>query len=143
VDRAVQLAADTQRTTSFVTNRQHERTLVDRRNRLDDGRAWAFGLTSINLDNFEEADIRTQRLKALDSYFTAHPGLIIGIKLAHPHQAVRFDDANPLGAYESSHEPLRRGVRPERNHSPLMQPCLHSKSRPIATLLARKTPQPQ
>ena len=48
--------------------------------------------------------VREARLEALASYFQARPDLFIGIKLAHAHQAVSFDDPAYLGVYDIAAE---------------------------------------
>ena len=101
VDQAVLLAVYTHHTSGYFTNRQLEETLVDARNVSpdDDGTPWAWGMVSITFDDFE-GETRTSRLDALASYFEHRPDLFIGIKLAHAHQAVAFDDEAYLGVYE-------------------------------------------
>jgi len=57
-------------------------------------------MASINFDDFEEPKVAEKRLTALSTYFEKRPDLFIGIKLAHAHQAVSFDDPLYLGVYD-------------------------------------------
>jgi predicted TIM-barrel fold metal-dependent hydrolase len=111
IDHAVLFAVYTQRTTGFVTNEEVEAMLADPRNRAADGLPWAFGLASINffdgyIDERGLADERVARSRvgALASYFERRPDLFIGIKLAHAHQGVTFDDPRYLGVYDVAAE---------------------------------------
>ena len=100
VDRAVLLATYTHHTAGFMTNRALEQILIDPRNAKDDGSVWAWGMASINFDDFTEGDNAHRRLEVLESYFAQRPDLFIGIKLAHAHQRVAFDDDRYLGVYD-------------------------------------------
>lgn len=107
VDHAVLFAVYTQKTTGWFANEDLEAVLTDPRNVAADGLPWAFGLASIDLfDGYVKADgtvdatIAKTRLDALSSYFERRRDLFIGIKLAHPHQHVAFDDGRFLGVYE-------------------------------------------
>jgi len=107
VDHAVLFAVYTQKTTGFFSNEDLEAQLVDPRNVAADGLPWAWGLASINFfDGFVDdkgaldEKVSKSRLDALSSYFERRRDLFIGIKLAHAHQAVAFDDARYLGVYE-------------------------------------------
>ena len=93
------ILAFTHHTVGFASNRELEK-LTDARNISPDGHPWAWGLASVNYDDFSDPEIARDRLAALSSYFEAHPGLFIGIKLAHTHQAVGFDDPVYLGVYD-------------------------------------------
>ena len=104
VDRAVLLATYTHHTAGFMTNQALEKILIDPRNAKEDGSQWAWGMASINFDDFEEDDNAHRRLDVLQSYFTQRPDLFIGIKLAHAHQGVAFDNENYLGVYEVAAE---------------------------------------
>ena len=90
VDRGVLLATYTHHTVGFATNRYLESLLWDERNETEDGRPRFLGMASVNLDEFEDETTRQLRLDALESYLVDER--IIGIKLAHAHQAVAFDD---------------------------------------------------
>jgi predicted TIM-barrel fold metal-dependent hydrolase len=105
IDHAVLFAVYTQKTTGFATNEEVEAMLVDPRNRAADGLPWAFGLASINFfDGYLDEDVQRSRLDALASYFERRPDLFIGIKLAHAHQGVSFDDPRYLGVYDVAAE---------------------------------------
>lgn len=100
VDHAFLLAVYTHKTTGYFTNTQLEDALLDARN-VSNGKRWAYGLASIDLfEGWDDAAERATRLSALSSYFEAHPGLFVGIKLAHAHQAVALDDDRFLGVYD-------------------------------------------
>ncbi len=98
VDRAVLLAAYTHHTVGFSTNRFVSSVLRDGRNPVGESGPRLLGLASINLDEFEDTMIREQRLDALESHLAS--GDFIGIKLAHAHQAIAFDDPLYDGIYE-------------------------------------------
>jgi len=98
VDRAVLLAAYTQHTVGFSTNRFVSSVLRDSQNPSEDGVPRLLGLASINLDGFDVPEIRAHRLDALESHLAS--GDFIGIKLAHAHQAIQFDDPLYDGIYE-------------------------------------------
>lgn len=107
VDHALLFAVYTQKTTGWLANEDLEAILTDPRNVASDGLPWAFGLASINFfDGYLKADgtldpaVSRARLDALGSYFEKRRDLFIGIKLAHPHQQVAFDDARYLGVYD-------------------------------------------
>lgn len=107
VDHAVLFAVYTQKTTGWFANEDLEAVLTDPRNVARDGLPWAFGLASIDFfDGYLKADgtvdpaVSKARLDALASYFEKRRDLFIGIKLAHPHQQVAFDDARYLGVYD-------------------------------------------
>jgi len=100
VSRGVLLATYTHHTIGYTTNRQLEALLTDPKNHSLNGLPWAWGMVSVNYDQFENEAVASQRLEALGSYFERQPELLIGIKLAHAHQAVRFDDPIYLGVYD-------------------------------------------
>lgn len=102
VDHAVLYAVYTHKTTGYFTNEQLLSALLDERNTsATPGVPWAFGFASINFfDGFLDPGKEQARLDALSSYLEKYPGRIIGIKLAHAHQAVAFDDAAYLGVYD-------------------------------------------
>ena len=111
IDHAVLFAVYTQKTTGYASNEEVEAMLADPRNRGADGLPWAFGLASINFfDGYVDAQGRVDervarsRLDALASYFERRPDLFIGIKLAHAHQGVAFDDARYLSVYDLAAE---------------------------------------
>ena len=107
VAHAVILATYTHHTIGYASNREIEAKLVDSRNQSPDGLPWAWGMASVNYDDFEDESVARQRLTALESYFEQHPDLFIGIKLAHAHQAVSFEDPIYLGVYDVA---ARQGV---------------------------------
>ena len=98
VDRSVLLAAYTHHTVGFSTNRFVSSVLRDGRNPVGESGPRLLGLASINLDEFEDTMIREQRLDALESHLAS--GDFVGIKLAHAHQAIAFDDPLYDGIYE-------------------------------------------
>ena len=98
VDHAVLLASYTQHTVGFATNRHVESVINDERNRPGEGGPIFYGMASINLDDFTDADVAASRLSALETYLEQHR--FIGIKLAHAHQGVAFDDPLYDGIYE-------------------------------------------
>jgi uncharacterized protein len=107
VDHAVLFAVYTQKTTGYLTNEEVAAMVTDSRNRGADGLPWAFALASINFfDGYVRADgtldpqVSAQRLRALASYFEVRRDVFIGIKLAHAHQGVAFDDARFQGVYD-------------------------------------------
>jgi len=97
VDHALLLAVYAQNTTAHFENAALDQLLRSPSN--DD---WARGMVSINFEDWDPA-----RLEALDSWLRVHPDRIVGIKLAHAHQGVAFDDPTYLGVYEVA---ARRGV---------------------------------
>lgn len=100
VDHGVLLAAYTHHTTGFMTNKGVDEILRDPRNKNEDGTPWAWGMASINFDDFTDPGVAETRLDALASYFEQRRDRFIGIKLAHAHQAVTFDDPDYLGVYD-------------------------------------------
>jgi len=100
VAHGVLLATYTTKTTGYAENRMIEGLLNDSRNVNPDGSRWAWGMASIDFENFENPRIRKSRLAALESYFIQRPDLFVGIKLAHAHQAVGFDDPLYLEVYD-------------------------------------------
>ena len=100
VAHGVILATYTHHTIGYASNRELEEKLIDPRNVSPDGRPWAWGLASVNYDDFEDPAVAEQRLSALSTYFEARPNRFIGIKLAHAHQAVGLDDPIYLGVYD-------------------------------------------
>ena len=105
VDRSVLLAAYTQHTVGFSTNRFVSSVLRDQRNPMGPHGPRLLGLASINIDGFDDPLLRDQRLAALESHLAS--GDFIGIKLAHAHQAIAFDDPLYDGIYEVA---SRQGV---------------------------------
>ena len=90
VDRGVVLATYTHHTVGYATNRYIEKLVWDERNDDGSGRPRFWGMASVNLDDFADDAIRTQRLEALRTYLS--DPRIIGVKMAHAHQGVAFDD---------------------------------------------------
>lgn len=99
IDHVALFAVYTHHTTGYFTNTQLERLLLDPRNvSTDSSKPWAWGYVSINF--FDDWSGTSQdRLDALASFFEARRDLFIGIKLAHAHQAVAFDDPAYQGVY--------------------------------------------
>lgn len=105
VDHAVLYAVYAPETTGVFTNRELQAALTDERNVRDDGTPWAYGFASIDFVDFTDDEAEAERrLEALGSYFEGHPDLFIGIKLAHPHQQVAFDDEAYFGVYDVAAE---------------------------------------
>ena len=104
VGHGVLLATYTHHTIGYTPNRVIEAMLDDARNVNPDGSRWSWGMASINFEGYEEPGVAEARLEALASYFQARPDLFIGIKLAHAHQAVSFDDPAFLGVYDIAAE---------------------------------------
>lgn len=102
IDRVVLYAVYAQETTGYFTNEQLAAVLLDERNTRDaQGRPWARGFASVNyFDGWATPGVASKRLAALDSWLAKYPELLIGIKLAHAHQAVAFDDPAYLGVYD-------------------------------------------
>ncbi len=98
VDRVLLLAVYTQRTTGYFENEALDACLAAPENA--DG--WARGLASLDLIGW-----RPENLAHLESWIEAHPERFVGIKLAHAHQAVTFDDEAYLGVYDVA---ARHGV---------------------------------
>lgn len=107
VDHAVLFAVYTQKTTGFMTNEEVESIVTSPHNSAPDGLPWAFAMASINFfDGYVRADgtldpvVSARRLAALSGYFDRRRDVFIGIKLAHAHQGVAFDDVRYLGVYD-------------------------------------------
>lgn len=100
VDHAVLYAVYTYRTSGFFTNEQLDEALGAQNTPEADGLPWAWGFASIDFFGDWENDA-PRRLDALSSFFEAdRQGRFVGIKLAHAHQAVAFDDPRYLGVYD-------------------------------------------
>jgi uncharacterized protein len=99
VDHAVLYAVYAQHTSGYFTNAQLIEALRDPAN---DG--WAWGLASINLDDVTDPAVRDARIAALRSAFESAPEVLLGIKLAHAHQQVAFDDEVLLPLYDLAAE---------------------------------------
>lgn len=115
VDRGVILATYTHHTVGFATNRYIEQRVWDPRNVDQSGRPLLLGMASVNLDDFADESVRARRLEALATYL--EDPRFIGIKLAHAHQAVAFDDPvlddlYALAARYSAPVLLHTGVSP-------------------------------
>jgi len=74
--------------------------LIDERNSDSSGNPVFWGMASINFEDYEDSDIRKVRLEALESYFKQRPDLFIGLKLAHAHQGVAFNDSLYYDVFE-------------------------------------------
>jgi hypothetical protein len=99
VGNAVLYAVYTPGTTGYFTNEQLAAALLDARNVATAGGPWAWGFASLDFDGWTD-DLAGERLAALRSYLATYPELFVGIKLAHAHQGVRFDDAEYQGVYQ-------------------------------------------
>ncbi|MCB9596136.1 MAG: amidohydrolase family protein [Sandaracinaceae bacterium] len=98
IDQVLLLAVYTPQTTGFFENAALDERLAAPRNA--DG--WARGLASVRFDVWSP-----ENLEHLESWLEAHPERFAGIKLAHAHQAVTFDDPEYLGVYDVA---ARQGV---------------------------------
>jgi len=104
IDHGVLYAVYTQHTTGYLANERLTELLTDPQNGAPGGAATPgqdprfWGFASINFDDWTGAVV-DDRLGALASYFETHPGLFIGIKLAHAHQLVSFADPAFHGVY--------------------------------------------
>lgn len=98
VDHVLLLAVYTPRTTGYFENEALHSHLASAENA--DG--WARGLASVHFEEWT-----TDRLALLESWIETYPEHFAGIKLAHAHQAVRFDDPAYLGVYDVA---ARHGV---------------------------------
>lgn len=106
VDRVLLFAVYTSETTGYFENEALDALLGDPRNTRGD-EPWAAGLASIDFTDWDTPGTPARRLSALESWLEAHPDRLVGIKLAHAHQAVTFDDPAYLGVYDVA---ARRGV---------------------------------
>ncbi|MCU0692049.1 MAG: amidohydrolase [Polyangiaceae bacterium] len=104
IDHGVIVAAYTHHTAGFLTNRGLEDFLTDERNVAADSKPWAWGMVSINFDDFDDANLRAERIAALRSYFLQRPDLFIGIKLAHVHQNTPLNDETTYAVYDVAAE---------------------------------------
>lgn len=93
IDRALLLAVYTMDTTGYATNSELEGYLTDKRNSNDSGSRILWGMASINFENYDDSELRNSRLEALESYFKQRPDIFVGLKLAHAHQGVPFNDS--------------------------------------------------
>lgn len=98
VEHAVLFAVYAPRSTGVFSNEALLAALDDPRNIAGDGRPWAWGLASVDFENWTE-DVANQRLADLRTLLTDRADRLIGIKLAHAHQGVRFDDPAYMGVY--------------------------------------------
>jgi predicted TIM-barrel fold metal-dependent hydrolase len=92
VDRALLLAVYTHHTSGYFTNAQLLDVLRHPQNATPDGKKLCYGLVSINLDNLDDASHFGKKIEATRSYLQKHRNVFVGIKLAHAHQAVAFND---------------------------------------------------
>ncbi|MCZ7680875.1 MAG: hypothetical protein M5U28_19690 [Sandaracinaceae bacterium] len=106
VDRVVLLAVYTPETTGYFENVALDGLIADPRNERD-GERWAYGLPSVNFTDWDMPGVPERRLAALESWLATHPDRHVGVKLAHAHQAVTFDDPAYLGVYDVA---ARQGV---------------------------------
>lgn len=92
VEKGILLAVYAQNTTGYAHNRYLEDLLVDERNKGADGKQALWGMVGVNFDDYENEALRAARMEAISSYFEQRPDLFVGIKLAHAHQSVPFND---------------------------------------------------
>jgi uncharacterized protein len=100
IDRAVILAVYSMDTTGYATNSELEGYLTDERNADSQGDPVFWGMASINFEDFDDEEIRSARLEAVESYFKQRPDLFIGLKLAHAHQGIAFNDSRYYDVFE-------------------------------------------
>lgn len=104
IDRAVILAVYSMDTTGYATNSEVEDYLVDERNKDGSGNRIFWGMASINFEDYDDEEIHSARLEALESYFKQRPDIFIGLKLAHAHQGVAFNDSRYYDVFEIAAE---------------------------------------
>jgi len=92
VEKGIILAVYAQKTTGYANNRYLEDLLVDERNKGSDGKQALWGMVGVNFDDYENEVLSADRMEAIGSYFEQRPDLFVGIKLAHAHQGVAFND---------------------------------------------------
>ncbi len=100
IDRAVILAVYSMDTTGYATNSEVEGYLVDDRNTDVSGNRIFWGMASMNFEDYDNEEIHSARLEALESYFKQRPDIFIGLKLAHAHQGVAFNDSRYYDVFE-------------------------------------------
>jgi uncharacterized protein len=98
VDQAVLLAVYAHHTSGYYDNAELVRTLADP---ASDG--WAWGMVSVNLDDISDPAVSERRLERLRAMLDDSDRLI-GIKLAHAHQQVAFDDEVLTPVYDLAAE---------------------------------------
>ncbi len=103
VDHAVLFAVYAPHSTGVFGNEALLAALDDPRNIAADGRPWAWGLASINFEDWTE-QVAAARLAELRQLLASKPERLIGIKLAHAHQGVRLDDPAYFGVYSIANE---------------------------------------
>lgn len=96
VDRVVLLAVYVPRTTGYFDSASLGGLLDDPRNVTAGGNPWAYGMPSLDFEDWSP----DERLAALESWPEARPEAMVGIKLAHAHQGVTFDDEAYLRVYD-------------------------------------------
>jgi uncharacterized protein len=104
IDRAVILAVYSMDTTGYATNSEVEGYLVDDRNTDGSGNRIFWGMASMNFEDYDNEEIHSARLEALESYFKQRPDIFIGLKLAHAHQGVAFNDSRYYDVFEIAAE---------------------------------------
>ena len=100
IDKGILLAVYTVDTTGYATNSELEGYLTDERNKDENGDQVFWGMASMNFKNYDDENIRNSRLAALETYFQQRPDLFIGLKLAHAHQGVAFNETLYQDVYE-------------------------------------------
>lgn len=103
VGHAVLFAVYAPHSTGVFSNEALLAVLDDPRNVAAEGGPWAWGLASIDFENWT-TEVGTERLATLRDLLARRPERLIGIKLAHAHQGVRLDDPAYFGIYQVAAE---------------------------------------
>jgi predicted TIM-barrel fold metal-dependent hydrolase len=103
IGHAVLFAVYAPRSTGTFSNEALLDLLTDPRNVAADGRPWAWGMASIDLEDWSE-ETAAIRFAALRDALAERPEHLIGIKLAFAHQGVALDDAATRGIYAIADE---------------------------------------
>ncbi len=93
VEKGIILSVYAQKTTGYATNRYLEDLLTDEGNKDENGNQVLWGMVGVNFDDYDNVALQAERMEAIGSYFEQRPDLFVGIKLAHAHQGVAFNDA--------------------------------------------------
>jgi predicted TIM-barrel fold metal-dependent hydrolase len=104
VDHGFLLGTYTHYTTGYETNSDLEDKLNDARNVDSMGEPLYWGMPSINFDDLDDTVGFAEKCDVLRTYFEQRPDLFVGIKLAHAHQGVAFNDARHHPVYEVAAE---------------------------------------
>lgn len=103
VGHAVLFAVYAPHSTGVFSNEALLAVLDDPRNVAAGGGPWAWGLASIDFENWTP-EVGAKRLADLRTLLEQRPDRLIGIKLAHAHQGIRLDDPAYFGIYKVAAE---------------------------------------